>query len=155
MPGTNIMMLRRDTGNSPPIRKPSYRQAPAERAEIAKQTNEMLQAGIIKVSNSPWSSPVLLVSKKDGSKGFCVDYRALKEITTLTSWPIPLLEEVLDTVSELRPTLWSKIDLKSGYWQVALDPATKDHTGFETADSNYVFKSRYGLGRCGWVFPDS
>jgi len=73
---------------------------PAARAEITKQVNEMLQAGIIEVSDSPWSSPVLLVSKKDGSKRICVDYRSLNEIL-----------EVLDTVSEQRPTLWSTIDL--------------------------------------------
>jgi len=95
MCGTNLMMHKIDTGNSTPIRKQSYRQA-----QIAKQTNAMLRAGITEITDSPWSSPVLLVSKKDGSKRCCVNYRALNEITELTSWSIPLLEEVLDTVSE-------------------------------------------------------
>jgi len=150
MPGTDLMMHRIDTGSSPPIRKRSYRQAPAKQAEITKQVNEMLQAGIIEVSDSPWSSPVLLVSKKDGSKRFCVDYRSLNEITMLTAWPIPILEEVLDTVSEQRPTLWSTIDLRSGYWKVALDPATKDRTGFQTAHDAFVF-NRISMGLAGAV----
>lgn len=150
MPGTDVMLHRIDTGNSPPIRKRAYRHAPADKIEIAKQVEEMAKAGIIEESDTPWSSPVLLVSKKDGSKRFCVDFRHLNEVTTLTSWPLPTLDEVLDVVGEQKPTLWSSIDLRSGYWQVALDPATKDRTGFQAADANWVF-NRVAMGLSGAV----
>jgi len=110
----------------------------------------MLRANIIQYSDSPWSSLVLQVSKKDGSERFGVDYRDLNQVTTLTSWPIPLLEEILHTVSEQRPTLWSLINLRSSYCQVALDPATKDRTGFQTAEGNYIC-NRVAMGLTGAV----
>jgi hypothetical protein len=70
LPGTDIMRHRIETGDSPPIRKRAYRHSPQDMAEISRQTKEMLEAGIIQEAESPWSSPVLLVSKKDGSRRF-------------------------------------------------------------------------------------
>ena len=105
LPGTDIMMHRIDTGTSPPVRKRAYRHSPEDRAEIARQTQEMLEAGIIEESDTPWSSPVLLVTKKDGTKRFVVDFRGLNEVTAMTSFPLPTLDDVLDTVADQRPTL--------------------------------------------------
>lgn len=150
LPGTDVLLHRIDTGDSPPIRKRSFRHSPADMAEISRQTNEMLQAGIIEESDTPWSSPVLLVSKKDGTKRFVIDYRAVNAVTKLTSWPLPTIEDIFDRISTEHPVLWSSLDLRSGYWQTRLDPDTADRTGFQTHDGNFVFK-RTPFGLCGAV----
>ncbi|HSN22734.1 MAG TPA: reverse transcriptase family protein, partial [Methylomicrobium sp.] len=111
----------------------------------------MLQAGIIEESDTPWSSPVLLVTKKDGSKRFVVDFRGLNAVTSLTSWPLPTMEEVLDSIAEQRPVYWTSLDLRSGYWQAELDPLTADRTGFQVTDlGNFAFR-RLPFGLCGGV----
>src|SRR5664279_2258216 len=137
LPGTDILLHRIDTGNSPPIRTRSYRHSPADNEEIRKQTAEMLAAGIIEESDTAWGSPVLLVKKKDGSKRFVVDFRNVNAVSRLTSFPLPTLEEILDAVSTQRPLLWTSLDLRSGYWQTSLDPSTADRTGFTTQDGNF------------------
>jgi hypothetical protein len=94
LPGTNVMLHRIDTGTNPPVRKRAYRHSPADKAEISRQTREMLDAGITEESDTPWRSPVLLVTKKDGSKRYVVDFRGVNAATALTSWPLPTLDEV-------------------------------------------------------------
>lgn len=150
LPGPNVILHRSDTGSSPPIRKRSFRHSPSDEAEIARRVKKMSDAGLVEESDTPWSSPVLLVSKKDETIRFCVDYRGLNEVTTLTSWPLLTLEEVLDTVSEQRSTLWTSIDLRSGSWQMGPNPDTKDRTGFQTAEGNNVF-NHVAMGLSGAV----
>ena len=150
MPGCKLLKHRIDTGNHPPVRLRSYRQSPEDRAEISRQTEEMIKAGIIVESDTPYSSPVLLVQKKDGSKRFVVDFRVLNSQTALTSWPLPVLDDVFDVISEQKPTLWSSIDLRSGYWQAELDEETAHKTGFQTHEATFCFK-RLPMGICGAV----
>ena len=145
LPGTDILQYRIDTGDAEPIRRRSYRQSVFDRAEISRQVKEMVDAGIVEEAQSPWSSPVLLVRKKDGKWRFVCDFRFLNSITRMESYPIPTFEEILDSVAESKAQLFTSLDLFSGYWQAPLDPETSDRTGFQTSDGSYVFK-RLAMG---------
>ena len=140
LPGTTAIYHRIDTGDSPPIRQRQYRMGPEEKQEISRQTKEMLAANIIEPSDGVWTSPTLLVRKKSGDYRWVVDLRKLNAVTKMTSWPLPTLPEIFDTVAESKCTLWSSLDLHSGYWQVPLDPETAEKTGFQTHEGAFVFK---------------
>ena len=110
---TGIIRHKIVTGESQPI-KQKPRQIPENmKTEVDQQVNEMLEKGVIRPSNSPWSSPIVMVRKKDGSFRFCVDYRKLNDVTTKDAYPLPRIDESLD---QLAGSKWfSSLDLNSGY----------------------------------------
>jgi hypothetical protein len=101
-----------------PISKRAYRVSRPELVELKKQIDELPEKGYIRPSTSPWSSPVLFVEKKDGTRRMCIDYRALNEVTIKNKYPLPRIEDLFD---QLRgASVFSKIDLRSGYHQLRI-----------------------------------
>ncbi|GBM79924.1 Transposon Ty3-I Gag-Pol polyprotein [Araneus ventricosus] len=99
----------------------------------------MVDNGIIEESSGPWTSPIVLVKKKDGSTRFCVDYRKLNEITIKDSYPLLRIDDTLDA---LNGSQWfSTLDLKSGYWQVEIQPEDKEKTPFTTGQGLWNFSA--------------
>jgi len=98
---------------------------------------DMKSKGVIEVSDSPWSSPVVLVRKKDSSLRFCVDYRRLNDVTKKGCFFLPRIDDTLDTLAGARRL--STFDLESGYWQVALHPEDKGKTVFSTGQGLWQF----------------
>lgn len=135
---TNVTRHTIPTRDSRPTRQRQYRQPYHLRQEMNRQIDGMLANNIIKESCSPWSSPVLMVPKKDGTFRFCVDFRGLNEMTVKDPFPLPRIDETLDSLGGARH--FSTLDLASGYWQVELDDKDKQRTGFTTPRGHYEFE---------------
>lgn len=142
---TNVVKHHIDTGDAMPIkqhpRRIPYSQIDAMNAEIDK----MLEKGIIQPSSSPWSSPVVLVKKSDGSLRFCVDYRKLNAVTKKDSFPLPRIDETLDAISGSQ--FFCVMDLASGFWQIELDDESREKTAFCSRRGLFEF-TRLSFGLC-------
>ncbi|KAH9147350.1 hypothetical protein AeRB84_009010 [Aphanomyces euteiches] len=123
-----------DTGDSPPIRSVPYRTSKAEGDIMEAELNQYLDLGLIRPSKSPWSSPVLMIRKPDGSIRFCIDYRKLNSVTVKDSYPMPRIDDLLDVLG--RAKLFSTMDIASGYCNV---PMAKDSI------EKTAFTCKYGL----------
>ena len=138
---TNLVQLEIDTGDAPPQRQRAYRHPPAVRAEIERQTQEMLENDIIEPSNSLWNSPCILVKKKAaGESRLCIDYRKLNSVTKAMSFPLPTLPEVFKTMSEAQPCFLSTTDLRSAYYQMEVAPQSREKTTFSTHEGSWAFR---------------
>ena len=95
---------------------------------MRSQIEEMLSKGIIKVTNSPWLAPPVLVKKKDNSLRFCIDYRSLIKVTQKDAYPLTLTDHVQDKLSGMK--FFTKLNLNSGYWQISVVDSDRDKTAF-------------------------
>ena len=135
---TSLSFHTIDTGDNQPIRQHARRLPFHQHKEVSELVDSMLSRGIIESSDSPWASPVVLVRKKDGKTRFCVDFRKLNDCTRKDAQPLPRIDESLDALGGA--CFFSTLDLASGYWQVMMDPKSKEKTAFTTPYGLYQFR---------------
>lgn len=121
-----------------PVAIPMYRLSQIELEEVHKQVTYLLEKGLIAPTTSPWAAPVLFAPKADGGLRMCIDYRALNKQTVKDRFPLPRTEELLDRVGSAK--FFSKLDLRSGYWQIPVTPADQPKTAFRTRYGHYEWK---------------
>ena len=126
-----------DTGDARPFKSAPYRSSFHGRRQLKTLTDEMRAEGTVVPSKSPWSSPVVLVPKKNGEVRFCVDYRRLNRLTKKDVYPLPRIDDSLDQLAGA--SYFSIIDLKSGYWQVPMDQEDREKAAFCTPDGLFEF----------------
>ncbi|ROT64723.1 hypothetical protein C7M84_017328 [Penaeus vannamei] len=134
---TGLVQHHIRTGDALPIKHAPRRIAPARREEMQRSVMEMEAQGVVERSDSPWSSPVVLVTKKDGTKQFCVDYRSLNNVTAKDSYPLPRMTGMLDAMAGAH--WFSTLDLKSGYHQVEMAREDKAKTAFSFGQGLWQF----------------
>ena len=134
---TSKIKHRINTGQNQPIRQQARRIPPAKRDEVQSLLDQMLEKEVIQRSASPWASPVVLVKKKDGSTRFCVDYRKVNNVTRKDAYPIPRIDDSLDTLAGAK--WFTTLDLISGYWQVEVEETDKEKTAFSTPCGLFEF----------------
>ena len=132
---TNLVPLRIDTGDTCPIKIPPHRASPAKLPIIREEVQIMLKRGVIQPSKSPYSAPIVLQTKKDGSWRFCVDYRKLNDVTVKDAFPIPKIHQTFDALNGQK--YFSSMVLASGYWQVPVAEEDRHKTAFVTPGGGF------------------
>nr|GEU61538.1 putative reverse transcriptase domain-containing protein [Tanacetum cinerariifolium] len=135
-----------------PARAP-YRLAPFKMKELSDQLQELSDKGFIRPSSSPWGAPVLFVKKKDGSFWMCIDYQELNKLTLKNRYPLPRINDLFDQLQG--SSIYSKIDLRSGYHQLRVREEDIPKTAFRTRYGHYEFQVMYfGLTNAPAIFMD-
>ncbi|GJR10501.1 putative reverse transcriptase domain-containing protein [Tanacetum coccineum] len=136
-----------------PVARAPYRLAPSEMKELSDQLQELSDKGFIRPSSSPWGAPVLFVKKKDGSFRMCIDYRELNKLTVKNRYPLPRIDDLFDQLQG--SSVYSKIDLRSGYHQLRVREEDIPKTAFRTRYGHYEFQVMpFGLTNAPAVFMD-
>ncbi|GJV25977.1 putative reverse transcriptase domain-containing protein [Tanacetum coccineum] len=136
-----------------PVARTPYRLAPSEMQELSNQLQELTGQGFIRPSTSPWGAPVLFVKKKDESFRMCIDYRELNKLTIKNRYPLPRIDDLFDQLQG--SSVYSKIDLRSGYHQLRVRNEYIPKTAFRTRYGHYEFQVMpFGLTNAPAVFMD-
>lgn len=148
---TNVLQHDIDVGDAHPIKQHPYRVNSVKRAVMKKEVQYLLVKGLASPSVSSWSSPCLLVQKSDGTARFCTDYRRVNAVTVPDCFPMPRMEDCVDSVGSAR--FVSKLDLLKGYWQVPLTPRASEISAFVTPDCFLQYKvMAFGLRNAAATF---
>lgn len=126
--GCTSLVEHKIVTDSDPIKQRYYPVNPIMQTHLDRELNQMIEDGIVEPSNSPWSSPVLLVKKHDNSYRFVVDYRKLNAVTKKDAYPIPYVNSILDKLRNAK--YLSSLDLKSAYWQIPVANESREKTAF-------------------------
>ena len=126
------------TSDAQPVHLPPRRIPQARREELRGLLRDMLESDVIQQSDSPWPSPIVLAKKHDGTARFCVDYRKVNEVTRKDAYPLPRVDDTLDTL--VGSKIFTTLDLASGYWQVEVALEDQPKTAFTTPEGLYQFK---------------
>jgi len=153
LPPARLEKFKIDTGSAAPIRQRAYKQSPEAKREIEKQVNKMLEAKLVSPSNSVWSSPVILVKKKTPLNSpnappeyrMCIDYRKINQVIKQESFPLPLLQDTIETLAENPPLYFCSLDFKSAYSSIELDPESSEKLTFVTHIGSFM-PHRLGFG---------
>ncbi|GJR30638.1 putative reverse transcriptase domain-containing protein [Tanacetum coccineum] len=136
-----------------PVARAPYRLAPSKMKELSKQLQDLSDKGFIRPSSSPWGAPVLFVKKKDGSFRMCIDYRELNKLTVKNRYPLPRIDDLFDQLQG--SSIYSKIDLRSGYHHIRVREQDILKTAFRTRYGHYEFQVMpFGLTNAHAVFMD-
>ncbi|GJY72984.1 putative reverse transcriptase domain-containing protein [Tanacetum coccineum] len=136
-----------------PVARTPYRLAPSEIKELSEQLKELSDKGFIRPNSSPWGAPVLFVKKKDGLFQMCIDYRELNKLTVKNRYPLPRIDDLFDQLQG--SSVYSKIDLRSGYHQLRVREEDIPKTAFRTHYGHYEFQVMpFGLTNAPAVFMD-
>nr|GEW78871.1 hypothetical protein [Tanacetum cinerariifolium] len=136
-----------------PVARAPYRLAPSEMKELSDQIKELADKGFIRPSSSPWGAPVLFIKKKDGSFWMCIDYREMKKLTVKNRYPLPKIDDLFDQLQE--SSVYSKIDMRSGYHQLRVREEDISKIAFRTRCGHYEFQViPFGLTNAPAVFMD-
>ncbi|GJS22547.1 putative reverse transcriptase domain-containing protein [Tanacetum coccineum] len=147
-----VQELGENYGVAPVARAP-YRLAPTKMKELVKQLKELSDKGFIRPSSSPWEAPILFVKKKDRSFRMCIDYRELNKLTVKNRYPFPRIDDLFDQLQG--SSIYSKIDLRSGYHQLRVREGDIPKTTFRTRYGHYEFQVMpFGLTNAPAVFMD-
>ena len=127
--------------------KEQFRQIPPPMVEeVRDHLREMLESGTIRPSQSAWCNAVILVRKKDGGLHFCIDFQCLNACTKKESYPLPQIQEALESL--VGTSHFSCLDLKSGFWQIKIDEASKQYTAFTMGNLGFCKSDRMPFGLC-------
>lgn len=125
---TNLITHKIDTGDAQPIRQRYYRMSPEKQRILVEQVDEMLSLDVVEPCESAWSSPVLIVTKKNGQPRFCLDSRKLNAVTKRDAYNLPYVSEILDNLRDAK--YLSSVDLSKAFWQIPIEPSDRDKTAF-------------------------
>ncbi|XP_072945682.1 uncharacterized protein [Epargyreus clarus] len=138
------------TNSTPVVYKP-YRLSYSEKLKVREITQDLLEKGVIRRSNSEYASPIILVRKRDGSDRLCVDFRALNRITVKDRYPLPLIDDHIDMLGSYK--FFSCLDMATGFHQIPLKEESIHLTGFVTPEEHFEYvKMPYGLANSPVVY---
>ncbi|GJX98348.1 putative reverse transcriptase domain-containing protein, partial [Tanacetum coccineum] len=132
-----------------PVARAPYRLSPSEMQELSDQLQELVDQGFIRTSTSPWGAPVLFVKKKDGSFRMCIDYQELNKLIVQNHYPLPRIDDLFDQLQG--SSIYSKIDLRSGYHQLRVRDEDIPKTDFRTSLQHILDQKELNMRQRRWL----